>query len=308
MIGTQAAAVLGTCDRLEHAKDGIDGHRATLLRSPRVPFPEAASTEGCAHHALRDSLRIPITADVVARRCPSLRVPSCSGRKSCNVSLVAVHADADGPLFAGARLSLLVGVVVTGAGCLLGGTLGVAAGMAKPRATGWFSWLINTLLAFPPLMLAMAVSVALGAGVFSSAVGLVIAAVPWFARVIRSEVIRIRSLNATEAATVLGASRWRIAWRHVVPHLLPTLVIQVASSFGWAILIMASLGYVGLGAQPPTAEWGSMITDGLQYALTGQWWIGVFPGLGLIAAVCAATILADRARDVLDPRGSHLRR
>ncbi len=207
----------------------------------------------------------------------------------------------------GARLSLLVGVAVTGCGAVIGGAVGVLAGMASVRFDGLLNWLINTLLAFPPLMLAMAVSVALGADVLSGSIGLVIAAVPWFARVLRSEVIRIRSLPAAESAVVLGASRFRIAYRHVVPHLLPTLVIQAAASFGWSILTLAALGFVGLGAQPPTAEWGSMITGGLQYALTGQWWIGVFPGLGLILAVAAATALADRARDVLDPRGKYAR-
>jgi peptide/nickel transport system permease protein len=209
--------------------------------------------------------------------------------------------------FSGAKLSLLLGIAVTAAGALLGGTLGVLAGMAGRRTDGLMTWVINTLLAFPPLMLAMAVAVALGADLTSGAIGLVIAAVPWFARVLRSEVVRIRSLPSVEAAVVIGASRSRTAWRYVVPHLIPTLVIQAAASFGWAILTMAAHGFVGLGAQPPTAEWGSMITGGLQYALSGQWWIGVFPGLGLVVVVTAATVLADRARDLLDPRGVYAR-
>ena len=179
--------------------------------------------------------------------------------------------------------------------------------MARLGIDGLMTWIVNTLLAFPPLMLAMAVAVALGADLKSGAAGLVIAAIPWFARVLRSEVIRIRSLPSVEAATVIGASRIRTATRYIVPHLIPTLVIQAAASFGWAILTMAALGFVGLGAQPPTAEWGSMITGGLQYALSGQWWIGVFPGLGLVIVVTAATVLADRARDLLDPRGAYAR-
>lgn len=207
----------------------------------------------------------------------------------------------------GARLSLFIGLAVTAAGALLGGTLGVVAGMARKHTDGLMSWLINTLLAFPPLMLAMAVAVALGAGLSSGAIGLVVAAIPWFARVLRSEVVRIRSHASVEAAIVAGATRSRIARRHVVPHLVPTLVIQAAASFGWAILTLAALGFVGLGAQPPTAEWGSMITGGLQYALSGQWWIGVFPGLGLVVVVTAATVLADRTRDLLDPRGAYSR-
>ncbi len=84
-------------------------------------------------------------------------------------------------------------------------------------------------------------------------------------------------------------------------------MIQAAASFGWAILTMAALGFVGLGAQAPQAEWGAMINGGLQYALSGQWWIGVFPGLGLVLVVTAASALADRTRDLLDPRGEYAR-
>ncbi|HTW17660.1 MAG TPA: ABC transporter permease [Nocardioides sp.] len=207
----------------------------------------------------------------------------------------------------GARLSLMVGAVVVLAGATIGGALGVVAGMSRQPVSGFLGWVINTLLSFPTLMLAMAVSVALGAGVFAGAAGLVLAAIPWYARVLRSEVLRIMSRPSVEAAVVAGAGSIRIARRNVIPHLMPTLLIQAASNFGAAILTLAALGFVGLGAQPPQAEWGSMITGGLQYALSGQWWIGVFPGLGLIVLVTATTVLADRARDILDPRGSYVR-
>jgi peptide/nickel transport system permease protein len=89
----------------------------------------------------------------------------------------------------------------------------------------------------------------------------------------------------------------------MVPHMLSTLFIQTAAVWGYAILALAALGFVGLGAQVPTPEWGAMITDGLGYALTGQWWIAVFPGLGVLLAVTATSMIADRARDILDPRG-----
>jgi peptide/nickel transport system permease protein len=109
-----------------------------------------------------------------------------------------------------------------------------------------------------------------------------------------------------EAAVALGASRPRVVFRHVIPHLASTLFIQGAAIFGYAILSLAALGYVGLGAQVPTPEWGTMITEGQQYALTGQWWISVFPGLGLLIVVTTTSIIADRARDLLDPRGQYV--
>jgi peptide/nickel transport system permease protein len=94
--------------------------------------------------------------------------------------------------------------------------------------------------------------------------------------------------------------------RHIVPNVLPTLFIQAAAVFGYAILSLAALGFVGLGAQVPTPEWGAMITGGLTYSLTGQWWIGVFPGIGVLLAVTAASVISDRARDLLDPRGQYV--
>jgi peptide/nickel transport system permease protein len=203
----------------------------------------------------------------------------------------------------GAQISILVGAVVTLSGALLGGTLGVLAGTSRRFSSGLLNWVINALLAFPSLLLAMAVAVALGAGITPGMIGLVIASVPWFARVIRSEALRLSSLPFVESTIALGADRRRVVLRHTVPHILPTLSIQCAAGFGWAVLTMAALGFVGLGAQAPEAEWGAMITDGMQYATTGQWWIGIFPGLGLVLAVFATAAVSDRLREVLDPRG-----
>jgi len=158
---------------------------------------------------------------------------------------------------------------------------------------------------FPPLVLAMAVTIGLGAGLHNAALGIMLTSLPYYARLLRSEVLRIRSLPFIEAAQALGARRGRVMARHIVPHVVSTLLIQAAAVFGYAILTLAALGFVGLGARVPTPEWGAMITDGLQYFLTGQWWIGVFPGLGVLLAVTAASVIADRARDILDPRGQY---
>jgi peptide/nickel transport system permease protein len=203
----------------------------------------------------------------------------------------------------GARISLVVGTLVTVVGLVLGGVVGLIAGAIGRWTDGVLMRVMDIILAFPPLMLAMAVTVGLGTGIRTAAIGITLACVPWYARLLRSEVLRLRSLPFVEAAAAIGTSRRRILVRNVVPHVIPTMLIQAASVFGFAVLTLAALGFVGVGAQIPTPEWGAMITEGLQYTLTGQWWVGVFPGLGLLLAVTAATVLADRMRDLLDPRG-----
>ena len=205
----------------------------------------------------------------------------------------------------GARISLAVGAVVVIVGALLGGVAGVVAGASPGWIDATLMRIMDAILAFPALILAMAVTVGLGVGLKTAALGIMLTSLPYYARLLRSEVLRIRSLPFLEAAHAIGARRMRIMGRHIVPHVVSTLLIQAAAVFGYAILTLAALGFVGLGAQVPTPEWGTMITDGLQYFLTGQWWIGVFPGLGVLLAVTAASVIADRARDILDPRGRY---
>lgn len=205
----------------------------------------------------------------------------------------------------GARISLTVGIIVVVIGAIVGGAIGIIAGTTGGWVDTVLMRIMDAVLAFPPLILAMAVSVGLGAGLGSAGLGITLTSLPYYARLLRSDVLRIRSLPFIEAAHALGARRRRILLRHIVPHVASTLLIQAAALFGYAILTLAALGFVGLGAQVPTPEWGAMITDGLQYVLTGQWWIGVFPGIGLLIAVTATNVIADRARDILDPRGQY---
>jgi peptide/nickel transport system permease protein len=205
----------------------------------------------------------------------------------------------------GAQISLAVAVVVSFAGAVIGGAIGLLSGALGGFVDAVFMRVMDAVLAFPALILAMAVTVGLGVGVKTATIGIIITAIPWYARLVRSEAIRVRALPFVEAAAAIGATRTRIVARHIAPQLLSTLAIQSAAVFGYAILSLAALGFVGLGAQVPTPEWGSMITDGLGFALTGQWWIAVFPGIGVLLAVTATSMLADRARDHLDPRGHY---
>jgi peptide/nickel transport system permease protein len=239
----------------------------------------------------------PLAIDVGA----SLQPPSWSHPMGTD----SVGRDVFARFLEGARISLVVGTVVVVVGAILGGFAGILAGVTGGWLDGAMMRTMDAILAFPPLILAMAVCVGLGASLKTAALGIMLTTIPYYARLLRSEVLRIRSLPFIEAAYALGAGRRRIMLRHIVPHVVSTLLIQAAAVFGYAILTLAALGFVGLGAQVPTPEWGTMITDGLQYFLTGQWWIGVFPGLGVLLAVTAASLIADRARDILDPRGRY---
>jgi peptide/nickel transport system permease protein len=207
----------------------------------------------------------------------------------------------------GARISLVVASLVALAGAFVGGLIGLLAGTIGGVSDGALMRVMDSILAFPPLILAMAVTVGLGVGLDTAAIGVALVSVPWYARLIRSEALRINSLPFIEASHAIGATRKRIIARHVLPHLLPVLFIQMAAAFGYAIIGLAALSFVGLGAQIPTPEWGAMITDGLSYALTGQWWIAIFPGVALLTTVTAACMLSDRLRDLLDPRGQYAR-
>jgi peptide/nickel transport system permease protein len=207
----------------------------------------------------------------------------------------------------GAGISISAGAAVVFVGALLGGALGLVAGLARGIVDSVAMRVMDALLAFPALILAMAITIGLGVGIVSACAGLVLSTIPWYARLIRSEVLRVSQLPFIEAARAVGAAPGRIARRHVVPHVMPTLLVQAAGAFGYSIVALAALGFIGVGAQIPTPEWGAMITDGLPYTLTGQWWISVCPGLGLMLLVVAANLLADRVRDVLDPRGGYAR-
>jgi peptide/nickel transport system permease protein len=203
---------------------------------------------------------------------------------------------------AGARISLVVATVVTLASMVIGGLLGIVGGLLRGWVDDAISTLMDGILAFPPLIFAIAVAIALGAGVESAAVGITVTAIPFYARLLRSDVLKVREMTYIEAATAAGISFPSLVIRHIAPQLYSTLFIEAAAVFGFSIMTLAALGFVGLGAQPPTPEWGNMITEGLPYSLTGQWWLGVFPGIGVLMTSVATGLIADRLRDFYDPK------
>jgi peptide/nickel transport system permease protein len=206
----------------------------------------------------------------------------------------------------GARTSLGAGLVVALAGAVLGCLTGLLAGALRGYVDVALTWLTNSILCFPSIMLAMAVVMALKPGIPAVVIGLSIHSFPWYMRTLRGEVLRVSAMDFVKSTRAIGASERRVLFLHILPHLISTIVLQMAAVFGAAVLALAALGFLGMGAQPPTAELGAMITDGQQFFLTGQWWIAAFPGLVLLIAVTLTTIIADRAREILDPRGEYI--
>lgn len=201
----------------------------------------------------------------------------------------------------GARISLAVGSVVVALGTLIGGGIGMLIGVSGRWVDNVAMRVVDVILAFPPLILALAITVALGVGLTTATIGITLTCIPYYARLLRSDVIRVKELPHVEASIAIGARPARVIWRHVFPHATSTMLIQSAAVFGYAVLTLAALGFVGVGAQIPTPEWGSMITDGLQYVVTGQWWVVLFPGVGLLIAVLSVNTVADRLRELWDP-------
>lgn len=211
----------------------------------------------------------------------------------------ATGRDVFARFLAGGRLSLLVGFIVMVAGLLPGALLGLIAARMGGTTDTVLMRTMDSIAAFPPILLAMAVAIGFGGGLWAAVLGVVISTIPFFARLMRSEMLRIRSFPFIEAAQAMGATPgFTLRW-HIAPHAASTMLVQCASVFGYAIITLAGLGFVGLGAKVPTPEWGVMITEGMQYALTGQWWLTIFPGLGILVAVVGTNLLADRLSAVL---------
>jgi len=241
----------------------------------------------------------PLTVDLAAKlEAPSLQHPMGTDN---------VGRDVFARFNEGARISLLTGLLAALIGGVLGGLIGLVSGSLGGFTDSGLMRCMDALVAFPPLVLAMAVTVGLGVGLKAAAIGIILTSIPYYSRIVRADVLRVRSLNFVEAGVALGATRRRLILRHILPNVLGTTPVLVAANFGYAILTLAALGFVGLGAQIPTPEWGTMITEGQQFFLTGSWWIALFPGLGVLIVVAATSMLADRARDVFDPRGEFAR-
>lgn len=186
--------------------------------------------------------------------------------------------------------SLLIGVAATIIGLGLGIVLGTLAGMLGSVVDFTVNRLLEVLFAFPGLLLALLFILIFGPGVATATIAVGLSTAPGYARIIRSQLISIRSSAFVEAATVLGRSRWQILIRHILPNTLAPLFVLGTLGIGQAIVWAAALSYLGLGAEPPTAEWGAMLSAGRTY-ITSAWWMSFSPGLFIVMTAVSATML-----------------
>jgi peptide/nickel transport system permease protein len=202
----------------------------------------------------------------------------------------------------GARTSLTLGILVVVLAVLIGMPLGALAGFFG----GWLDEIImritDIFLAFPPLLLAIAIAAALGPSFNNAMLAIALTWWPWYTRIVRAQAVSIRERHFVEAARSMGVTDLTIIRRHILPNVFTPVMVQGTLDLGAAILTAAGLSFIGLGPQPPTADWGVMINEGRLYILAGRWWIAAFAGLAIFMTTMAFNLLGDSVRDISDPR------
>jgi peptide/nickel transport system permease protein len=200
------------------------------------------------------------------------------------------------------RLDFFIAVASVALVFLMGGLAGVAAGFFG----GWTDRVVgrvaDTIMAFPLFVLAMGIVAALGNTVQNIILATAIVNFPLYARVARAEANVRREAGFVQAARLSGNGEFRILLAHILPNIMPIMIVQMSLTMGYAILNAAGLSFIGLGVRPPTAEWGIMVAEGAAFMVSGEWWIAFFPGLALMVAVFCFNLLGDGLRDIVDPQ------
>lgn len=229
------------------------------------------------------------TAPSVALEPPSLQYPMGTDN---------IGRDNFARFLYGGQLSLRVGLVGITIGALIGITLGLTSGYFGGWLDSFISWFTDVLMAFPDILLALAIIAILGPGITNAMLAIGIAFVPSFMRLTRSSVLALREMTYIEAAKALGSSDARILVRHILPNSIRTLLVLITLGIGSSILAGAALNFLGLGAEPPTAEWGAMLNAGMKF-VRQAWWLTVFPGLGIFLAVLSINLIGDAVSDAI---------
>lgn len=202
----------------------------------------------------------------------------------------------------GARTSLALGILVVVVAVLIGMPLGALAGFFGGWADEIIMRITDIFLAFPPLLLAIAIAAALGPSFNNAMLAIALTWWPWYTRIVRAQALSIRERHFVEAARSMGVTDLTIIRRHILPNVFTPVMVQGTLDLGAAILTAAGLSFIGLGPQPPTADWGVMINEGRLYILAGRWWIAAFAGLAIFMTTMAFNLLGDSVRDISDPR------
>ena len=202
----------------------------------------------------------------------------------------------------GSRISLSVGLISVSIGLLVGTSLGLAAGYIGGKFDLLIMRGVDALLAFPALILAIAITSALGPQIQNAMIAIGIVAIPAYARLTRGQVLAVRARDFIVAARTIGCSPLRIVMRHIFPNVMNALIVQATLSTAFAILAEAALSFLGLGPQPPYPSWGQDINYSQRYLANLKWWMSVGPGVAIFTAVFAFNFLGDALRDALDPR------
>jgi peptide/nickel transport system permease protein len=242
----------------------------------------------------------PVTQDFAQRFLPPLSAGHLLGTDSEGRDVLS-------RLIWGGRTSLLVAFLATTAAALIGTVLGLWAGFARDWLSGLIMRTTDLLLAFPVVMVALALAEVVGPGVWVIGVSIAFAAVPYITRIVYSEARRERDKEYVEAAMALGAGRWSVMVREVAPNISTSVLVYWSSLIGISTVFAASLSAIGVGIQPPTPDWGQMLADGAQVLLSGSPYEAIIPGLALLLVGLAFNWLGDGLRDILDPRSSSAR-
>jgi peptide/nickel transport system permease protein len=200
----------------------------------------------------------------------------------------------------GSRVSVPIAILLVVLAATIGGLVGGLAGYFRGLVDGAFMRVVDLVFAFPPIILAMVVAAVLGRGLRNAALAIVVVAWPSYARVVRGLVLSVGDSEYVQSARLLGAPARRALFRDVLPNVAGPVLVLATLDLANAILLLSGLSFLGLGAQPPQAEWGSMVATGTQYFQ--WWWMGTFPGLAIFTVVLAFNFLGDSLRDVFDPR------
>ncbi|HMH58342.1 MAG TPA: ABC transporter permease [Galbitalea sp.] len=239
--------------------------------------------------------------DPLAQNLPILQAPG----QGTFMGTDELGRDVFSRVLSGASVTIPLSLLLVVMSVLIGAVLGAIAGFFGRWVDELIMRITDLVMAFPTVILAMVIAAALGASLFNAVLAALIVSWPSYARLTRGLVLGLRQSNYVVSGQLLGFSALKSLWRDIAPNILGPILVLASLDIGTAILLLSGLSFLGLGAKPPTAEWGSMVSDAVQNF--DSWWLGLFPGLAILTVVVAFNFIGDALRDALDPKSNTLR-